>query len=139
MARRLTDDERATFAFIHDEGTPVGLVQTEFDGEDTAVIAAFEDDGTSGTRVTPLAVLVTDAIMARLTDPSAEPVGHAPIPGQAQPAIAVTEDMLARVILASALINRDLDGEQEIPGLGEALARTLFGRLAELAGTPAAS
>ena len=48
-------------------------------------------------------------------------------------------DMQARVILASALINRDLDGEQEIPGLGEALARTLFGRLAELAGTPAAS
>ena len=73
MARPLTDDERATFEFICEPGTPIGLVQTEFDGEDTAVIAAFEESETDGMIVTPLAVLVTDAIMARLTDPTAEP------------------------------------------------------------------
>ena len=70
MARPITDNEREIFEAIQDAPN-IALVQTTFDGEDTAVIAAIsEDPATGGYRVAPLAVLVTDAIMARLADPT---------------------------------------------------------------------
>ena len=73
MARPLTDDEQNIFAAIQNAPN-IALVQTTFDGEDTAVIAAINDDeATGGFIVTPLAVLVTDAIMTRLADPATEP------------------------------------------------------------------
>lgn len=69
MARPLTENEKDIFHAIQDAPN-IALVQTAFDGEDTAVIAAInEHEGE--VIVTPLAVLVTDAIMARLADPAA--------------------------------------------------------------------
>jgi hypothetical protein len=70
MSRPLTDSEREIFSAIQSAAN-IALVQTAFDGEDTAVICAMNQDDPGGEiRVAPLAVLVTDAIMARLTDPT---------------------------------------------------------------------
>lgn len=71
MPRPLTEEERETFRYITaDSCSPgIALVQTQFDGEETAVIACITEDN-GEYQIEPLAVLVTDAIMARLTDPT---------------------------------------------------------------------
>ena len=69
MSRALTDQEREVFERILN-GDGIGLVQTAFDGEDTAVIAEFVmDDEGDVVEVHPLAVLLTDALFDRLTPP----------------------------------------------------------------------
>lgn len=69
MSRALTDQESAVFERILN-GDGIGLVQTAFDGEDTAVIAEFVmDDEGDMVEVHPLAVLLTDALFDRLTPP----------------------------------------------------------------------
>jgi hypothetical protein len=70
MSRALTAEERAVFDAIQNS-PDIALIQTQFDGEETAVIALIIEDN-SGYQVHPLAVLVTDAIMDRLTDPTPE-------------------------------------------------------------------
>ena len=70
MARPLTSEETEIFDAIR-EAPNITLIQTKFDGEETAVIAAINRDGEEY-QIAPLAVLVTDAIMARLTDPTTE-------------------------------------------------------------------
>lgn len=68
--RPLTDYEKDTFSFIqHAHGEDIALVQTAFDGEPTAVIAAVSRDGESYV-LSPLAVLVTPGMLPRLTDPT---------------------------------------------------------------------
>jgi hypothetical protein len=67
VSRPLTDDEREIFDAVQNAGN-IALVQTQFDGEETAVIAAVYEDGDERI-MEPLAVLVTDAIMARLMNP----------------------------------------------------------------------
>lgn len=66
--RPLTDNEREVFEAIR-HAPNIALIQTQFDGEATAVITAVNRHGKEF-HVTPLAVLVTDAITARLTDPT---------------------------------------------------------------------
>ena len=70
MSRPLTSQERETFHAIQDASN-IALIQTKFDGEDTAVIVAINEEG-GEFLVTPLAVLVTDAVMARLSDPTSD-------------------------------------------------------------------
>lgn len=65
--RPLTDAEREVFSAIRDAGN-IALVQTAFNGEETAVIAAINDH--EGDKIiTPLAVLVTPAVAGLLTPP----------------------------------------------------------------------
>ena len=79
MNRPLSDNERKTFEYVHDSDTSIGLVQTQFDGEETAVIAAFDEDEETGEVImTPLAVLITEAMFARITPPS-QPVRRASV------------------------------------------------------------
>lgn len=72
MPRPLTDEERNTFKFIHDRDSNTGLIQVVFDGEDVAVIAAFDEAENDEIIVTPLAVLVTPAMFAKMTDPTTD-------------------------------------------------------------------
>jgi hypothetical protein len=70
MPRALTDQEREVFDAIREAGN-IALVQTSFDGEETAVLAAVTEDG-NYVDITPLAVLITAAILARLAPPLRE-------------------------------------------------------------------
>lgn len=70
MSRALTNHEKEVFSAIQ-EAPNIALVQTMFGDEETAAICAVvEADG--GYVVTPLAVLVTESIMAQLKDPTEE-------------------------------------------------------------------
>lgn len=71
MARALTETEKERFAAIQEAGN-IALVQTQFDGKDTAVIAAINQEDDGGYFVTPLAVLLTDEMFTRLTDPTTD-------------------------------------------------------------------
>ena len=68
----ITDEQRVTFEAIRNpEYTNFAIVSSVLDGEPVACIAALIDaeDGTDDTWIHPVAVIVTDAIFARLTDP----------------------------------------------------------------------
>ncbi len=67
MSRPLTSGESRVFNGIRD-GSNIVLMQTQFDGEETAVICAMTGEG-DDIHVTPLAVLVTDAMFGRLSAP----------------------------------------------------------------------
>lgn len=64
----LTDEQKEVFEAIKGAAN-IALVSTTFNGEPTAAIAAVTMDGEDYV-ITPLAVLVTDSMMANLTDPS---------------------------------------------------------------------
>ena len=67
--RALTDREKADFYAIQ-EASNIALVQTMFGDEETAVICAVNRDGSGEYVFTPLAVLVTESILAQLKDPT---------------------------------------------------------------------
>jgi hypothetical protein len=58
------------------------------------------------------------------------------IPGSAgyggDPTVTITEAQLTQVILGTTLTGRDIDGNEEIPGLAARVAHMLFGMLTEL-------
>lgn len=67
--RPITDEEMEVFEAIQD-CVNMCLVQVQFDGQETAVICAYEViDGV--TEFEPLAILVTPEIIARITPPNA--------------------------------------------------------------------
>lgn len=71
MGRPITDKERATFDAIR-EAPNMALVQTAFDGIETAIIACLvpSEDGSGDTEMHPVAVLVTEDMFDRITPPS---------------------------------------------------------------------
>jgi hypothetical protein len=70
MARPLTDRESKVFDAITGASN-IALVQCKFDGEETAVIAVVNEDGDDYV-ITPLAVLLTESMFGKLTDPMEE-------------------------------------------------------------------
>jgi hypothetical protein len=68
MARALTPTEREHFDAIRGASN-MALVQTQFRGEETAVVTAVTRDGDDYI-VTPLAVLLTEDMTKDLVDPS---------------------------------------------------------------------
>lgn len=72
MTTALTDGESEIFDAIQNASNML-LIRTRMDGEEVAVIAAHnQDEETGEIIITPLAVLVTDKIMAKLEDPTNE-------------------------------------------------------------------
>lgn len=69
----LTTDQRQWFDLI--QSSDAGLMSCRFDGEDTAVIITAEPDGDGMVTVRPWAVLLTDAMAARLADDEDQPPG----------------------------------------------------------------
>jgi hypothetical protein len=70
MARKLTAKERELFEAIR-EASNIALVQVSYAGEETAAIAVVNEDGGDYV-VTPVALMVTDAMFARITDPTTD-------------------------------------------------------------------
>lgn len=65
----LTDEEFAKFEYMREVPPQyLPLVRAQLDGKDVAVIAASYDDG-NAVNLEPLAVLVNDEILSRLTPP----------------------------------------------------------------------
>lgn len=70
MARPLTEDEKATFEAIRTlPGEEIALVQTRYEGEETAVICQIVRHGEM-VDVLPVALLITDVVWERLESPS---------------------------------------------------------------------
>jgi len=69
----LTDEENKVFEGVR-EAENMLLIRSRLDGEDVAVIAAYEENEDEFL-LQPLAVLVTDGIMSRLEDPSRDVAG----------------------------------------------------------------
>jgi hypothetical protein len=70
MSRPLTEGERRTFEAIRQADIKeVCLVQTVFNGEETAVICLLELQGEDNVRLFPVAVLVTPAMFDQVTPP----------------------------------------------------------------------
>jgi hypothetical protein len=74
MPRPLTGEETETFTAIQGASN-IALIQTTFDGQDTAVIASIVQDENNGGMVYPLAVLLTPEMMDKLADPFDEDQG----------------------------------------------------------------
>lgn len=83
MPRDLTVQEKQIYEYIRQaHPQEIALIQTEFDGEETAVICditveveATADDigkgeGSLQAKITPLAVLVTPAMFPKLVNPA---------------------------------------------------------------------
>jgi hypothetical protein len=70
MATNITPEHRRLFdALIGGECGNFALISTTFDGEPTAAIAAVTRDGADYV-ISPVAVLLTDSMFDRMTDPS---------------------------------------------------------------------
>jgi hypothetical protein len=66
----ITEAQRETFEAIRDpEYRNLALVSTALDGNPTAAIAAINRDGDEYL-ISPLAVLITDAVFDRMSDPA---------------------------------------------------------------------
>jgi len=69
VSRELTEDERMLFTMLRSDSN-VALVQTAFDGEETAILVFLEDrEDSDSVRVYPVAVLITEAMFGRLDPP----------------------------------------------------------------------
>jgi hypothetical protein len=72
MPRALTDNELDIFNAIRDASN-MALIQVTYRGEETAAIAAVNADGITGDYIiTPLAILVTSAMMDQTQDPTGD-------------------------------------------------------------------
>jgi hypothetical protein len=81
MARAVTPTERQHFDAIRGASN-MALVQTQFRGEETAVIAAVTREGDDYI-VTPLAVLLTEDMTKDLADPTVTGYDQSPYPAPA--------------------------------------------------------
>lgn len=66
----LTQQQKDTFEFIKDNPDHLALVATALDGKPGAAIAFITQDEDGAFEVRPIALLIDDALFARLTDPA---------------------------------------------------------------------